>query len=925
MRGKRAGLQRAEVRDNPADSSGVVVRRRRRCGAIAMTTLLLVVGLMMLYTAPLFGGRIVLHHYWPRAHETDPDLWASLTRDTTDPNAEVRVRAIEELARLRDGHAIGTIARLLDDRAVVETQIGPTPVAALACAALGVLSDPNAVPHLIPLLDDPDLHEAACKALEYLRGGGRSYHRELTSLLAADDLLDGWCGCDPLNWQAWWTWRNVSAREIIVRLYKAPRIDPTSYELVRARVVSRSVPFGSIAGADPCSVVVICGADQEEQDLRMMMGQWVTMRCGSERKGCNVPDRLWRIPGGDAIPARWTIEDALGQPMRGASVEVWLRPRKAAKGVQLRFGRWQTPDGTLEARQFPGAHLPVFRVSHPDYGKAIAQGILPGQNWVRVPLVRMDSEAGRRSVWGTVVDESGQPLAGARVRCGGVRTLGGVPIQPDLKGAGGEGVTDANGFFTLYMSPDERHPTLRGGLIPPGSRFLISVHPPAGIDLLPYQGDIVSGSAECIVLRGLVSRNRRLVFRIGGETVRDPAALERISLEIQPLRGPVRTYDYAQWSGGDPMPEGRYTATLEVDGYKRTFGPTIVSASQEMVYLSTRPTLCSGRVVNARTGRPVARAFVLIRGRRGNGRFSDLTPEQWDQIEQLDVHTPADHEARAPLERVFGSGRFVRTDADGRYEVSPDSGASGLNMVCFARDFVPVRYNTGGLVPDLSGRVELPPIDLFPAAWVQIHVRADGVRSGIAVKWQFDPNQVPTWAQSLCAKRRDGWFSQEYAYGCAADRDEIVYVPAYVPLQLTLRPPRMSRLSSYTYSQTLCLPQGTFTDLGPCSLPKAVPVVVQVVDERGRPVEGVPVQFMARHGALEGLCNSDAHGLVTLYVPPHSSGRIGVFPHIPLRRHPSWFEPETVPFDIGGAEEKNERLTLVLSDVLRMFLFDRSN
>jgi hypothetical protein len=596
----------------------------------------------MLCAAPLYSGRIMIPN-WTRAHETDPDLWASLTRATADPNAEVRARAMEELARLRDGHAIGTIARLLDDRAVVETRIGPKSVAALACAAMGVLSDPNAVPHLIPLLDNPDLHEAACKALEYLRGGGRRYHRELTALLAADDLLDGWCGCDPLNWRAWWTWRNVSGREVIVRLYKAPHIDPTAYELVRARVVGASVPFGSIAGADPCSVAVICGADQEEEELRMMMGQWVTVRCGSERKGCDVPDRLWRIPGGDAIPARWKIEDALGRPIPGALVEVWLRPRKGARGGRVCFGLWHTPDGTIEAYQFSGAYRPSFAVSHPDYGTAVVQAILPEQRHVRVPLVRMDSEAGTRTVWGTVVNEAGQPLAGARVWCHGVRTLGGVPIQPDLKGAGGEGVTDANGFFCLYMTPGERHPTLRGGLIPPGSRFLISVHPPAGLDLLPYQGDIVSGSAEYIVLRGLASRSRRLVFRIGDETVRDRAALERISLEIQPLRGPVRTYDYAQWSGGDPMPEGRYTATLEVDGYKRTFGPTMVSASQEMVYLSTRPTLCSGRVVNARTGRPVPRAFVLIRGRRGSGRFSDLTPEQWDRIDELDEGTPADH------------------------------------------------------------------------------------------------------------------------------------------------------------------------------------------------------------------------------------------------------------------------------------------
>jgi hypothetical protein len=372
------------------------------------------------------------------------------------------------------------------------------------------------------------------------------------------------------------------------------------------------------------------------------------------------------------------------------------------------------------------------------------------------------------------------------------------------------------------------------------------------------------------------------------------------------------------------MPEGRYTAIMQVDGYTRTFGPTVVSAPQEVVSLDAQPTGYTGRVIHARTGRPVPGAFVLVPRGRGEGHFSDLTNEQWDRIEQLDEHGTADLEALEAIQTVYGFGQAVRTDADGRYELVADGGTTARSILCFARDFIPVEYRVSGLAPDSAGRVEVPAIPFYPAARVKICVRATGVRSGIAARWEFDPNEVPAWAVGLCGGGRDRRLSPRYAHGYGPDIDHLIHVPADVPLRLTVRPPRMSRLSPWTYPQTLCLPQGAVVDLGPCSLPEAVPVVVQVVDSGGAPVEGVPVHFMTKLRALEGQANSDVDGLVTLYAPPHSAGQIGVFPVALFDPRASEFEPETVPFEVGGAEEKNERLTLVLSDALRMFLFDRS-
>jgi hypothetical protein len=111
-------------------------------------------------------------------------------------------------------------------------------------------------------------------------------------------------------------------------------------------------------------------------------------------------------------------------------------------------------------------------------------------------------------------------------------------------------------------------------------------------------------------------------------------------------------------------------------------------------------------------------------------------------------------------------------------------------------------------------------------------------------------------------------------------------------------------------------------DLGPCTLPKAVTVTLTVQDREGIPVEGVPVRCVVGY-PLHGSYNTDENGQAVFHVPPHSSGKIGVYPDMLFRRRAYHFRAETVAFEAGGIEDQAGQFTLVLSDELRSLLFDR--
>jgi HEAT repeat protein len=117
-----------------------------------------------------------------RMHDQDPFVADEAVRDLeeigapavpvlieklTDPRAEMRYRACQVLAELRDARAVDALIDLLKIRDIVHG----TSVASVAAKALGRLADQKAVAHLLPLIDseDKELRYNVIRALGFLR------------------------------------------------------------------------------------------------------------------------------------------------------------------------------------------------------------------------------------------------------------------------------------------------------------------------------------------------------------------------------------------------------------------------------------------------------------------------------------------------------------------------------------------------------------------------------------------------------------------------------------------------------------------------------------------------------------------------------------------------------------------------------------
>ncbi|GEM_PF-4493940 len=887
--------------------------------------LLIAAGLVLLATSEVRAGAIRFH-YRP-SEDVNPNVLATLVRRAADPNAEVRVDSIEELGRLGAPEAWGVIVGHLTDHAAVQAKAGPRTVAAVACEVLGQLGERRAVPHLIPLLEDPDLKDTAARALALLKGVRVvrvpwPVPKPLVGRFEASETLDPLCGSDPVKWRAWWTRQQLSGREVFVRVYKDPRKEPAKFELVAAKVTGESIALAAIPGVDPCSVVLICPQDQQDEDLRAMMGRWLMARCVADGKSLSVPNLWWPTLTDRPACDRWMIEDALGDPIRGAQVEVFLVNKGRAGRCTVCLGKWAAPDGSMEAILAGGGFSMRVEVSHPDYGKASSGPVMPGYPEIRVPLVRLGSEVGKRAIWGTVADESGRAVSGVEILCDSVRTLGEGLIRPSRWGGSGKAITDANGFFALYTPPDSMFAELQGSLIPPGAQYHVTVTPSADSDLAPFEGRIPNGTATRITLRHIDRRSRTFVFQTQDGVLRNEELLKRISIEVQPPGRPAQKYDHARWSAGDAMPEGTYVATLQMDTSALRFEPVLVTRdSPDVLVFRDRATVTySGQVLHAKTGLPLDGAFILVETRRGPKRFSDFTDADWTPLEQLDLHPDADDEALKVVAKVYPFLDVVRTDAAGHYEIHLEGGTDFHALVYFARDYVPAQCRVAQLEPDATGRVEVAPIRLYPAGKVKTYVQTDLEQVVIAAYWRLKEDETPSWARELGSRPMSWRPRLLYSHSYAPNVEQVVFVPAEVPLQLTVTTGPDDRLCPWTYPQVVCLPQGAVMDLGSCSLQESVSVVLQVIDRDGRPLEGVPVRrTMGRD--LGTIHNTDENGLATLRVAPDSHTHLGVFPFMLQDRTVRRLQPETVAFDVGGVEDEGRQFTLVLSEELLTALF----
>lgn len=156
----------------------------------------------------------------------------------------------------------------------------------------------------------------------------------------------------------------------------------------------------------------------------------------------------------------------------------------------------------------------VVTLRHPEYGIARWSTWFPRRPAdkslidCKMPIVPLDAEARNRAVRGTVLDGLGKPVPDVVLHCAHVRTQGEGLLTAESET--GDVITDGQGRFALYLVANKptRETALRGGLVPPGSRYNLTVTAPYRDDCFPLD-DMFSNDAPLEIRMPLATRLHR--------------------------------------------------------------------------------------------------------------------------------------------------------------------------------------------------------------------------------------------------------------------------------------------------------------------------------------------------------------------------------------------------------------------------------
>lgn len=717
----------------------------------------------------------------------------------------------------------------------------------------------------------------------------------------------------------------LDGKDVMVRLYKW-QADPPPFEKISVQLACDSIrlDFNDI----PDSIVVVLGEDQKDKAVAEALGDRIYTRL--YRKGLRFSLSLSQA---NKPNMRWIFTDALGNPVAGATVEIFvcmiacddprgcLRELSTDEKGQLKVPILQDSLGWFN-----------LIVSHPEYGIALVEHYYLKQPGIVLPLVRAGTKADQRCIWGIVVDPEGNPVSGASIGCNRAYTLGGGPIYSLVRPY--KVITDEWGAFCMYL-PNKKNPRHndRGDLIPPKSKYDIKIEPPRGLGLLPYEGQIENGRHTTITLER-AGYFHTFAFEDENDPITDLDQLKKITLFIKRENKPELRFGYSDWKDGGMFPLGTYKATIEkkwIEGYepkiwtpfrKYRFDPLEVTAGSPelLVFKSPGSFLCCGRLVDGSTGEPMPGAFVIAKSSIYTTRnLCQITPEQWQMLHALSANPSADDENLAPLRKIYVFYEIVRADEDGWFQIKFQPGGKYYGLVVFEENYLGVKYHKSTLKPDKDDRIEIGLIKLFPAAKVIVETSAETPAGPgypvIGHRWIIDNNDNPGWVSEFLSIEDDPEIS--FAYRQRNRNRTLTFpVPAELNMQIELRASWDRRWCPLTIPQTIKLEQGETLNLGHWVLQPAIKICVKVIDSAGQAVEGVPVKYMVSGKSWSRVHNTDENGIAWLNVPPYSKGEFAIS---------CWEEglelKESIAYEIGGEEDAGTEFTLQLSDEMLYHLF----
>ncbi len=833
----------------------------------------------------------------------------SLIKAADDKVSHIRCIAIEALGEMRAEEAYEVITKHLTDKdAVKGTDVMMLP-AESSCIALGELGERKAVPLLIKALEDKLLADEAAVALDKIRLGRHSY----AFIGRGQEAF----GADIAKWTDWWNWENLDGAAVMVRLYRDWKADPAAYETVTVKVKKHSISFKDIEAGDN-SVLAIAENDQTNQLIRKCLKNRIYAFPAKEKQTMRIP-RYDSTPSPDKF---WFFDDALGDTITDATVEVWLSKYKGPKIKITEMssdGSFKVPDARMTLRSFE------FVVFHPDYGIANASAPFSSESHIPLPLVHRTSPAAQRAISGVVIDPEGNPIEGATIHCSSVRTLGEGLIN--AKNERCTAITDADGRFRTYMPPSKQFSDQRGKLIPPKSKYSVRIEAPREMDFLPYVGKVENGAETTIVMDSPGSLHT-FVFVDEYGVINDPAGLKHIVLTID-MEGDRRIrLGYSDFKDRRLFPNGTYVADLDLAWRKTGFNDRVQTdpveitddSPQEIVLRTPDPVTYTGRVVDGVTGEPFAAAYVITMQSICSKRLADITGEQWAAIHRFGDDISTADPAVKPISDAYRIGVITRTDAEGYYAIQPQPGRDFYTFLAFEENYIPVSKRMYPQKPGDPREVDVEILKLFPAAKILVEACVEEKHVSINPKWIVDKGESPAWVRNLLKfedrqtrfVRYNGWMEQ--------NEPQHVFVPADATFRLQLRMPYDDQWSPFTTEESFKLAHGEVLDIGKIRLQPALKVYVKIVNADAEAVEGVPVRkLVGNHGSVAH--NTDENGRVMFYLPPYSRGKFYVADHYKPTADGRYLKEE-MPYQVMGREDNNSEFVLQLSDEILYHMFE---
>lgn len=644
---------------------------------------------------------------------------------------------------------------------------------------------------------------------------------------------------------------------------------------------------------------------------------------------------------GDPVPFAQVSLDGIGidQPSFPFAAK---RVKPELKEVRISQSTYSDARGGIALKEFGRGQVECI-VGHPDFGRARIVIHFPLRHRkLDLPLVAVDSPAFKRAVSGIVQDSSGKRVVGASIKCSTVRTPGDGLIQSS--GSIAEALTDEKGEFRYYL-PNQPAPD-RGEWIPLNSHYQLQISMPGDSKNIPVAGRFNNLERAKIVFF-LADRVHRFTFE--SFDAKQATAEELVKTCFVSYFGPdgrqaPARLDTAKALKGLKLKTGIYRAQRQYGSQFIEMQPIEVTpSSREELRFRLPPTVeYRGRVIHGVTRRPLANAIVFSYSATKQGSLASLTEQDWKSL----VDVPKEKLRAGPgfkrVNQIFVVQQIARTDESGEFSLVQPPDLPSYGLIALGKNYLPYGMSNYQLLPKRDPAVPLALLKsrikefpLFPAAKVKVKpvvIEADLLdnaefgkrRISILPVWQIPAaNQDPMIKLFRKAQQyHNGKF--QYDSWLTHNQSQSIFVPAGLNLTLQLNTPYNEFVSPTNIQTSINLKQGEVKDLGEVRFRPALKVKVQVIDEHGAGVEGLPVR--RRYKATNSwslVHNTDAAGEVTFGMNRNSVGTFRVGESV---GDSTTFQPVLASFKVGeSASDVPIQIKVTTKQVAEMRRNQRSN